>query len=170
MGIRETINKNPQLAMGVGGGVLLLGLLMLIWQLLPTRAPVARPGLAYFTVDDGQSYFPAEGWNIPPFKDPKSGKEAVRAHVYQCGENGAPFVAWMERYKPEAKTAMDRFYQDSSNRSKFPPEFSQDSAREYKLKKPNGQWKPWSNEMFTATQISCRDGSGMAVEITPPKP
>jgi hypothetical protein len=165
VGIRETINKNPKQAIGIGVCVLVMGVLLMIWQLWPQKPPVAAPGRAYFTVDDGASYFEDDATHVPPFQH--DGKEAVRAHVYRCGETGRAFVGWMEKYSPQTKDKIDKFWQDPANRTKFPPEYGGERGHEYR-KVGSALWRPWSNEVFTLGQYRCPDGT-MASEVLPPR-
>ncbi len=59
------------------------------------------PTQAYYSVDDGQTFFADDINLVPPFE--KDGKMAVRAHVFTCDGGKTPFVAYLERYTPEAK-------------------------------------------------------------------
>src|SRR5213083_2596184 len=59
---------------------------------------------AFFTVDDGKTWFIDEATQLAPFQ--RDGKEAVRAYVIEC--NGKRFVNHLERYTPEGKQAMLR--------------------------------------------------------------
>ena len=49
---------------------------------------------AFFTVDDGKTWFVDSSSNIPPYQ--KDGKTAYRCSVYDC--NGRQFVLEMQRY------------------------------------------------------------------------
>jgi hypothetical protein len=102
MGIREWINKNQSLA---GGAVVVLVVGAIGWatyQYLANRRTIStKLPDAYFTIDDGKTYFAASTANIPPFDH--QGKQAVRAYVFDC--KGTKFVGYLERYKPEARQA-----------------------------------------------------------------
>lgn len=103
-GVREWLNKHPGLATGLTAAVAVIAITAIVVQVLASRKryPEGLPS-AYFTVDDGQTYFVAGMENIPPFQH--EGKEAVRAYVFKCG-GGKPFVGYLERYNPEAHKAM----------------------------------------------------------------
>src|SRR5262249_42292198 len=60
------------------------------------------PERAFFTTDDGKSWFIGDVTQIPPFAH--DGKEAVRAYVVEY--NGKRFVNHLERYTPEGKQAL----------------------------------------------------------------
>jgi len=49
----------------------------------------------YFTDDDGVTFFAAPADTIAPFQH--SGREAVAAQVFRCGEYGEPFVGYLEK-------------------------------------------------------------------------
>ena len=59
---------------------------------------------AFFTVDDGKTWFIDAASQLAPFQH--DGKEAVRAYVIEC--NGKRFVNHLERYTPDGKQAMLR--------------------------------------------------------------
>ena len=97
MGVREKLNQNK--AFGVVAAVVMAGaaIAFAAYNLRGTGSPSAYE--AYYTTDDGQTFFGGTVADVPPFQ--KDGKEAVRAHVYTC--NGKPFVNHLERYTPEAR-------------------------------------------------------------------
>jgi hypothetical protein len=77
-------------------------------QLLGLRAPApdmgGDPERAFFTIDDGKTWFVDVATQLAPFQH--DGKEAVRAYVVAC--DGKKFVNHLERYTPEGKQAMLR--------------------------------------------------------------
>ena len=103
MGLRDRLNDNPRIAVGVLGTVVLAAIVFIAMQVLASRRTI-RSDLpdSFYTVDDGQSFFVANSANFPPFDH--EGKPAVQAHVYECG--GQRFVGYLERYTPEAHKAM----------------------------------------------------------------
>lgn len=117
MGLREKMNENPRVTTAITAGVVVVALMLIVYQLWP-EAPIQPLSKAYYTVDDGQTYFVEDIDKVPPFMH--EGKEAVRAHVMQCGETGKPFVGWLEKFTPEAKKKLDALYQKTGG--KRPPE------------------------------------------------
>lgn len=107
MGIRETLNKNPAITTGVTAGIVVLAIGVIIWQLWGGSAPLASGGTAkaYFSDDDGATYFADATTKVPPFDH--NGKQAVRALVFQCG-TGQPFVGMLQRYTKEAKAKLEK--------------------------------------------------------------
>src|SRR5688500_8394061 len=59
---------------------------------------------AYFSVDDGQSWFEDDRSKIPPFD--KDGKPAYRAQVFKT-PGGPEFVGWLERYSDANKKLIE---------------------------------------------------------------
>jgi hypothetical protein len=103
MSLREKITQNPRYGTAAAGALILIGIMIIIMQ---TRggAPPDSPTQAFFTVDDGKTWFADSVSNIPPFD--KDGKQAVRAFVFRCAD-GTVFVNHLERFKPQAKQALE---------------------------------------------------------------
>ena len=53
------------------------------------------PAQAYYTTDDGKTWFAADASNKAPFQH--DGKQALRAHVFQCADK-PPFVGYLSKY------------------------------------------------------------------------
>jgi hypothetical protein len=100
MGVRSWLNDHARAATGIGAAVVVLATGLIVVQLLANRQtlPDKLPD-AYFTVDDGKTYFAAGSENIPPFD--YKGQKAVRAFVFEC-TSGKRFVGYVERYNSEA--------------------------------------------------------------------
>jgi hypothetical protein len=102
MGARDWVDKNKRAS--TIASVVLLGAAaaFLYYQFRPQRPPITE----WYTVDDGQTWFKDSNRKVPPFEH--DGKQAVLAKVYQC--HGQKFVAYLKRYKPEAKRRLDEFH------------------------------------------------------------
>lgn len=119
-----------------------------------TRVQLQR---AFYTIDDGQSFFTDSIHKIYPFDH--QGKAAYRAYVYQC-EEGKPFVAYLARYtekavgrlrdlqkngSPEAEEELSRIIDEQievklPGQTKWVPLFSEDGQRITRnLQCPDGQ-------------------------------
>jgi hypothetical protein len=148
-GVREWLNKHPGLALGLTAGVALAAILAIVVQVMASRKkyPEGLPS-AYYSVDDGQSYFVAGMENVPPFQH--DGKEAVRAHVFKCG-NGKPFVGYLERYTPEAHKAVVE--------KRATPQH-QISGRELKRPGANNAWVTTKDQKasIAIADVRCPDG------------
>jgi hypothetical protein len=105
VGIRESLNRTPRLSKGILAGIILVALIYLLWSRAGGESGGGRSGTqAYFSTDDGKTWFADDAKKIPPFV--KSGKDAVRVYVYQCPD-GKKFASHLERYTPEAKKALE---------------------------------------------------------------
>lgn len=91
-GIREYLNKRPNVAAAIAAGVLVVAAVIL---LSIYRSPSTTVGSVYFSSDDGKTFFAADAAKMPPFDH--EGKPAVQAHVFRCGDE-APFVAYLAQY------------------------------------------------------------------------
>ena len=103
MGIRETLNKNPGITTGATAGILILAIVFIVYQLGGSDSPDIATE-AFYTIDDGKTWFADDINKIPPFE--KDGKQASRVYVYKCAD-GKEFVSHLERYTPEGKKAME---------------------------------------------------------------
>src|SRR4051812_12636877 len=103
MAIRELINEHSRVVIGVVVTVVLCLLVGITMQM--KSAPAATMlKQAYFSDDDGQSFFIDQASQVAPFDH--NGKEAVAAHVYSI-PHGKPFVGYLERAtSPEARTVI----------------------------------------------------------------
>ncbi len=108
MSLRTKLNDNPMLT----GGIIVAIIVILVgyWVIrgMGGSGPV-RPTHAYYTVDDGTSWFSGSADEIAPFQH--DGKPAVRAHLYKCAD-GKEFVGYLERYTDQAKAVLDQFKAD----------------------------------------------------------
>jgi hypothetical protein len=103
VGIRETLNKQPAIVIGAAIGVILLALIFLIYQVIGPSGPRLITK-AYYTADDGASYFPDDIGLVPPFDH--DGKQAVKAYVFK-GPGVREFVGYLERYTDDAKKMIE---------------------------------------------------------------
>lgn len=62
--------------------------------------------LAWYTDDDGKSWYSDEKSLMPPFDH--DGKTSVRAIVFTCDGDKHEFVGYLERYTPQAKQAIEQ--------------------------------------------------------------
>jgi hypothetical protein len=111
VGLRETLNENPRLTTGLTAAMIVLVLGYIVWSFMGGETRSAGAGAsggrqAYFTDDDGKTYFADDLKKVPPFDH--NGKQAVRARVYKA--NGKEFVNHLERFTPEAKKKVEAVY------------------------------------------------------------
>jgi len=165
VGIRETLNKNQTLTTGATIAIIVIAIGVIVWQMLPERAPriVTK---SYYTNDDGKTWFEETSDKIVPFD--KDGEEAVRAHLFRCGENGEKFVGYLEKLDPKVKSRVDEFQANPSNRGRVMPGQAEVEDNGRLVKRPGDKnWIPENNPMAARiTTIKCKDGS-YAIRVTP---
>jgi hypothetical protein len=167
VGIRETLNKNQQYTTIATIAIIVIAIGIIIWQMMPER-PIRVVTKSYYTIDDGKTYFADTADKLAPYD--KDGKEAVRAHVFQCG-SGEPFVGYLEKLDPRVKDKLDAFFADPKNKGKMMPGQIEAEESGRMVKRPgDAKWVP---EMSPAaprvTTVKCRDGT-YAMRITPDMP
>ena len=171
MGIRESLNQqNPKVVLGVTAGVVLVIVVFLVWYERGSGGGGAGIGpggaQAYFSVDDGKSWFLDDASKLPPFD--RGGKEAVRAYLYRCGDNGTPFIAFLERYTPEEKKRRQAAAQQEQSGSKHMPAPLLDTAAGTEIKVPGGQgsWIKQSDPRARAIMMpKCPDGGNAQIVL-----
>jgi hypothetical protein len=148
--------------------VLLLGIAFTLMSMRRAAAPVAG-ARAFFSVDDGKTWFADDATKLPPFD--KAGKQAVRAYVYRSG-NGTEFVNYLERFKPEARRALEDASRPDPNPKVPPNQAAIQSAyiggRE--VKRPgDANWIATANSRDAAQvqAVKSPDGSTDAVPVEP---
>ena len=132
------------------------------------RLPEIR---VFYTADDGKTYFPDAEGKLPPFEHPNG--LAVRAHVFNGG--GGPFVGYLERFNPEARTIITRVSEAARTAKagdKPPPELTkvvdaQRNGRQVKRPK-DANWVPVNSAAGQAvTRVIPPGNSQPAKEIQP---
>jgi hypothetical protein len=105
MGVRESLNRqNPKLVVGVLVAVVAAVAVLAVSRASSGDRDAASKPRAFFSVDDGKTWFADDAAKVPPFN--KDGKEAVRAYVLKCPD-GKEFVGYLERYSPEGKKRLE---------------------------------------------------------------
>ena len=115
MDLRRKLNDNPMITAAVVGVVIILA----IWAIyhFSGGGPGGGAG-SFYSVDNGASWFSRKTDDLPPFD--YDGKEAVRAHIYTCGEGGKEFVGYLEKYAPEAKKVLMDFRTAKEQKAEWP--------------------------------------------------
>ncbi len=165
MGIREKLNDNPAITTGITAGIIVIALIVIGWQLMSSGRPEI-PTQAFYSIDDGASYFPDNINLFPPFK--KDGKDAVRAHVFRC-DGGEPFIAYLERYTPEAKAKMEAMQTKTQEGGPDPGMYDDVQMTGQEVKAPKTGDKGWvkmvdyqSSQDITSPK--CPDGTTNKLE------
>jgi hypothetical protein len=174
MNVRETLAENRGRATAIAGGALLIAIAALIvFQLrgASNSSPGATPSQAFFSIDDGKTWFPDDSAKIPPFN--KDGRQAVLAHVYKCSD-GTKFVAYLERFTPEAKRALEAAQKPADPNTRPPPGQSGAVQSAYvggrEIKRPGDtKWTNAANyrDAAAVTAVKCPNGGSDAVVVEP---
>jgi hypothetical protein len=168
MSLREKIIQNPRVGLGAACALLIISIGIIALQLRGPALPAAT-AQAFFTVDDGKTWFADDLAKLPPFD--KDGKEAVRAYVYRCPD-GTQFVNYLERFKPSAKQALasmvpaDAEHKGTGSLSAIQGAYT--AGRE--VKRPGDKkWIDGGNfrEAAQITIVKCPNGSAEATAVDP---
>lgn len=169
MSLREKLTEKPILAMIVAVVLLVVGVSVFAFKARVSHGPERGDKLAFFTVDDGKTWFADDATKVPPFE--KDGKQAVRAHVYRASD-GKKFVNHLERFKPEAKLAIE----SAKNAPAQTPGRADRSAAQAaymggrEVKRPgDANWVNVANfrDAATVTIIKCPTGGTEATPVEP---
>ena len=165
MDIRGFIKQRPSLA-ALLAGVMIVGAAVAIYVQARDLGS-SGPGKAFFTTDDGKTFFVDSATRLPPFD--KDGKPAYRAHVFECG--GKRVVGFMSGYSPEALKIVEEA-QKYKAAGKPPPNMQQLATvgtMGLMVKRPGDPvWVPQADAVrATAVRVfRCPDGS-MPEEVEP---
>jgi hypothetical protein len=167
MGLRETIDRKPHLAAGIGGGLIVVGIVAVALQ-LRAGGPPEPSDRAFYSTDDGQSWFEESIGKLPPFTH--DGKEAFRAYVYQCN-GGKPFVSHLERFTPEGRKAVESAgAKDAVSLARVAAANPKGPMWGKEVKRPgSNQWVAADNLAKASPIMSprCPEGPGQATPVEP---
>ena len=105
VGVRERLNQSRVVAVVAASVMVLAGAGIGLWQAFGGRQEVRRDvQLAYFSIDDGTTWFPDDAAKMPPIE--RDGKTAYRARVFRC-PSGKEFVSHLERFTVEDKKRLE---------------------------------------------------------------
>src|SRR5262249_10886473 len=156
MGLRERLNQNPGITTLVVIGLVAVALAYVVVQVLANRRGFSStlPD-AFYTIDDGKTFFVANSENVAPFD--YKGQTAVHAYVYEC--DGKRFVGYMERYTPDARNKILAQKRTTLELETY--------GRELKIS--GGEWIKASNTAAVAkiADIKCPDGRGTPQPVEP---
>jgi hypothetical protein len=93
VGVRETLNKKKGVAMTAAAVVLCASVALIAWESI--GGGQKKITKAYYTVDDGKTWFADDADKIPPFDH--NGQQACRVEVFKSAD-GKEFVGIIERY------------------------------------------------------------------------
>jgi hypothetical protein len=167
MGIREKLRDKPSLAIMCAAVFVVLAVGIAIYTHWPDKQP--NPLHAYYSDDDGKTWFTDSIYQVPPFDH--NGKPAVFAQIYTYDDGKKQFCGYLSRYTPEAKQRLDAALADAQKRGAAPGSIAlyQDRnfmSRSTQLKVP-GANQPWmTNEEAQEKGIfSIHSPDGSAVDL-----
>jgi hypothetical protein len=170
MNLRDSLSGKPIRAIAVAVVLLLAGLAIIASQLRSANAPVSRSE-AFFTIDDGKTWFADDVAKLPPFN--KDGKQAVRAYVFRSAK-GTVFVNHLERFKPEARQAIEQASKPDPKQTTGPPKHLSAIQSAYtggrEVKRPGDEkWIGTGNfrDAGQVMTVKCPDGSTDALPVEP---
>lgn len=158
MSVRQTINEYP-VASTVGLCALLAVLLFGIQS--QVRRPVGSlPTTAFFTVDDGKTWFKSDLTNIPPFD--YAGGTAVGCTVF-AGKDGKQFVGLLTKFSDQARSDLNALVKAGASPSALRNAILDVLPKEKFCKQPGvADWSPASDAgamMKMSKDITAPDGS-----------
>jgi len=165
VGARALLQQRKSLAAALAA-LMIVGAAVAIYVQARDFGP-AGPGKAFFTTDDGKTLFVDSIMKLPPFD--KDGRQAVRAHVFEC--NGQRAVGYLSCYRAEALKALAdaRAAKAAGKPPPNPQALSAVGTVGLLVKKPGNF--PWVSQADAATATSvrvfrCPDG-GTPDEVEP---
>ncbi|MBC7784661.1 MAG: hypothetical protein H7144_12555 [Burkholderiales bacterium] len=178
MAIRETLNQQKHLGIGIGAGlfVLALGLIWYFFLMGESGLPVAADQ-HYFATDLSsteaavKSLVPLDRGTLSPATH--SGKSAYRAHVYSADGGKTKLIGYFERISDAAKPRVEALI--SKLKQAGQPEVGIESAVTDDLDMNGGleirfpdsdKWLPIERARPQIAQRLAKQGAG-AVEISP---
>jgi hypothetical protein len=168
VGIRESLNQNPNVTTGLTAAIILVAVAVIVWQLRGgSNAIPTGVEKAFFTIDDGKSTFVDDASKLPPFD--RGGKPAYRAYVFACKNGKIRFVGYLERYTTEGKSKIEAA---RSHRQSIDPGFAESLAQSgIEVKAPNSGDTGWilrgDPKSAPIVNVKCPDGSNDLEPVSP---
>jgi hypothetical protein len=132
--MRTLLTNHRGAAVGGAAGIILLALVLVIYQSSGRSgggggAGSIESGKAFFTVDDGKTWFPDSRDKLPPFDH--GGKPAYLVYVWTCDGGKTTFASHLLRYTPELH---QKLLESQHNGGRNPPDsVERDEGTEVKL-------------------------------------
>ncbi len=156
MSVRQALQRHQKIVATVVCVVIVGAIVAIYAQVRP--APHPNVNLAYYSDDDGQTWFEDQVFKVTPFDH--NGREAVGATLFDVG--GKRYIGYLTRF---SKTGVDIYQRlapkltgDTSVASVLGPLFADPSLHEVKLP---GAGHPW---------VNMRDRAAMAIVTLPSSP
>jgi hypothetical protein len=144
MAVREAIQKNKYVGVGTAIFLFLLAALIIARTFWPTGSHGTAAG-AFYSDDDGKSYFSDTIFHFPPYE--RDGRTVYAAMVYSSGSGN--FVGILARYKPETKKLLEDAYAKTQSGEMAMPDFKEllasQSRSGFEFKVPGSD--KWQNNL-----------------------
>lgn len=105
MSLRESMNRQRGTIVAIAMVAIVVAISHFVWR-SGIDANGAESGKAFFTTDDGRTWFVEDVSKLPPFDH--TGKTAYRCYVYTIDDGKTKYVSYLERYSEEAKAVLRR--------------------------------------------------------------
>ena len=168
MSVRTTLSARPAIGIVAGVAFLIAAVSVIVYQLRADRGGFGNPR-AFFTVDDGTTWFADAADLVPPFDH--QGKPAVQAFVFRC-DDGKAFVGYLQRFRPEAKRAIEAARDPKPDgKGRVDPGALRGAYTTGREVKRPGE-ATWTSaavpiQALKATTVKCPDGKGDATPVEP---
>jgi hypothetical protein len=162
MAIRETLNKNPAIAVSVVVVALAAG----VWYALSQIHN--KPGkLEFYTADDGKTWFADEANKIVPYQ--KDGQDVVLAEVFQTPTH-PPYVIYMRRLDAASLALVKSTYPNLQPGDPLPDIHIKGIPVRMEVKKPgDAKWRDIeANPVELGKYISLNSSDGSPLEEVDP--
>ena len=146
MFIRENMRQKKKLSLILAIAFLFVAGGVLAYTYWPAKQ--ASLSLAYFTDDDGQTWFIDQTTNLAPFEH--NGKTAVMAEIFTYDDGSKKFCGYLAKYTPEARQRLQAALADAKSHGQSPGSVAlfhdhTFMASAILIKKP-GSGNPWISQ------------------------
>jgi len=116
MDIRRSLQQKPIFGVAIAIFLVLMASAILARQYWPQKK--ANLSEAYFTDDDGNTWFNDSAFLVPPFDH--NGRTAVFAEIYTYDNGAKKFCAYEAKYTPKAKKRLEAALADAQKNNQPP--------------------------------------------------
>jgi hypothetical protein len=163
------MNKNPMVTTGAAAGIVLVGIILIVMQMAGGSKSARPPTVsgAFFSDDDGKTYFSDDPTKIPPFDH--NGKIAVGAVVFKPSTGGDPFVGYLVSNTNQLKAKLESEV-NTGGLEGLNAYMSDNTIVGALIKKPGDpKWHAAGSKDANAAEVP-RDASGKAIPVIPVNP
>jgi hypothetical protein len=165
--VRDQLNKHPVASSALVAAALVLAVFVIIQYL--KRPGYSLPAGAFFTSDDGRTWFEKELTNIPPFES--GGGSAVGCSVFAARHDGTQFVGILSKFSDHAKADLDALVKSGASVSAVRQAMMNVPANQRLCKLPGStEWIPVSDvgaQMKMSKSIKAPDGTDDYMMVSP---